>query len=218
MGPGSMWSELACPWQACLELAWEAYCDDCYPIGAVVTDPAGRILTRGRNRIYEMNSRHGRQPGNELAHAELEALQAFPYGSADQHACSLYTTTEPCPMCMGTFYMSGLRTLYYGARDPWAGAVDLLGKTWYLGHKPIRVHGPQPPVMENLIWALFVEQDCRFHNGKLPDGAYYERLGGVLGEAIALGRRFWESGEIHSLRQRAATAGEMFERLGSLVQ
>jgi hypothetical protein len=47
-----MWSDLTPAWQACLELAWEAYCDDCIPIGAVVTDEGGVVLSRGRNRVY----------------------------------------------------------------------------------------------------------------------------------------------------------------------
>jgi tRNA(Arg) A34 adenosine deaminase TadA len=222
MGPGSMWSDLARPWQTCLDLAWEAYCEDCYPIGAVVTDAGGQILTRGRNRIYEKNPRRGRLPGNELAHAEVEALRAFPYGSADQHACSLYTTTEPCPMCMGTLYMSGLRTLHFAARDPFAGSADLLGKTWYLSRKPIRVHGPQTPALENLVIAMFVEQDCGFHDGQLPEGEYYQRLAGVVGEGFRSGGgsgsrascvrfgsgaprpRRWSTGWVLSLNSRAA--------------
>ena len=36
-----MWSDLLKPWQVCFELAWEAYCEDCIPIGAVVTDIGG---------------------------------------------------------------------------------------------------------------------------------------------------------------------------------
>ena len=95
-----MWENLSLLWQACLEQAWEAYCDDCYPIGAVVTDENGKILTRGRNRIYENRPRHGRERGNELAHAEVEALRALDIPAIDLHSCILFTTTEPCPMCM----------------------------------------------------------------------------------------------------------------------
>ena len=35
------WDELSPPWQACMDLAWEAYCDDCFPIGAVVVSADG---------------------------------------------------------------------------------------------------------------------------------------------------------------------------------
>lgn len=212
------WEALSSPWRACLALAWEAYCEDCYPIGAVVTDAGGKILTRGRNRIYMQITRTGRLPGNELAHAEMEALQAFPYGQADQHTCSLYTSTEPCPMCMGTFYMSGLRNLHYAACDPWAGSTNLLGTTWYLSRKPIKVVRLQEPALEAALVALFVEQDCRFHDGRLPEGDFYERLGESLSPGIELGKRLWNSGELRRLRQEGSPAEEMFKRLVSLVQ
>jgi len=45
------WDRLSLPWQACLEEAWSAYCASTIPIGAVVVDADGRILSRGRNRI-----------------------------------------------------------------------------------------------------------------------------------------------------------------------
>jgi tRNA(adenine34) deaminase len=139
-----MWSDLPQPWQVCLELAWEAYCDGCVPIGAAVTDAGGEIISRGRNRIYDVTIPEKRSRGRPLAHAEVEALQGVDYQANDPHICTLYTTTEPCPMCMGTFYMSGLRTLHFASRDPFAGSTNLLGTTWYLSHKPIKVSGPVP--------------------------------------------------------------------------
>lgn len=123
-----MWQELSLPWQAALELAWEAYCDDCLPIGAVATDAEGKILSRGRNRIYSKRSSDGRRHGKTLAHAEIEALNQVDFDAFEPHTGVLYTTTEPCPMCLGTFYMSGFRTLHFASRDPYAGSVDLLKK------------------------------------------------------------------------------------------
>ncbi|MEX2534009.1 MAG: integrase core domain-containing protein [Trueperaceae bacterium] len=43
------------PWQACLSLAWEAYCAGSLPIGAIITDDQGKILARGRNRLAEQH-------------------------------------------------------------------------------------------------------------------------------------------------------------------
>ena len=212
-----MWSDLLKPWQVCLELAWEAYCDDCYPIGAVVTDADGNVLARGRNRIYE-NARHGRLPGNEIAHAEVEAMQALDHATVDQHTCILYTTTEPCPMCMGMFYMSGLRTLHYAARDPFAGSVNMLGTTWYLNRKPIKVVGPLDPLIETILVALFVEQDCGFHDGRLPAGPFYPRLAEVVSPGIAFGKRLWRSDQLRRMRQAGITFDEVFNQLILLVQ
>jgi tRNA(adenine34) deaminase len=211
-----MWSDLIRPWQVCFELAWEAYCDDCIPIGAVVTDAGGNVLTRGRNRIYEKNSRHGRLPGNEIAHAEVEALQALDYAKVDQHTCILYSTTEPCPMCMGTFYMSGVRTLHFAARDPYAGSINMLGTTWYLSRKPIKVYGPDP-ALESTIMSLFVEQELGFHAGKFLEGLFWEMYEMTIPEGISLGRRLYEQGELKTMRKSGMAARDVYDRLTLLV-
>jgi tRNA(adenine34) deaminase len=212
-----LWSDLPIPWQVCFELAWKAYCDDCYPIGAVVTDADGNVLTRGRNRIYEKDIRHGRLPGNEIAHAEVEALQALDYAAVDQHTCILYTTTEPCPMCMGMFYMSGLRRLQFAARDPFAGSINMLGTTWYLSRKPIKVSGPDP-VLEPTIVSLFVEQDLSFHAGKFPEGLFWEIYGKAFPEGIGLGQHLFEQGELKAMRKSAMAARDVYDRLTLLVK
>lgn len=199
-------------------MAWEAYCDDCIPIGAVVTDAEGIILSRGRNRIFQQETNKGRLRGDELAHAEVEALRGLDLAILDAHACILYTTTEPCPMCMGTFYMSGLRTLHYASRDPWAGSTNLLGTTPYLSRKPVKVFGPPDPHLETIFAALFVERDCGVHDGSLPAGMFYARMNEVLGPGVAFGRRLWESGELRRLRREGNPVGEVFDRLIFLVQ
>ena len=104
------------------------------PIGAVITDASGQILARGRN--------HSRDGGpapvhsHTLAHAEVNALLALNSDHADPHTCILYTSCEPCPLCFGAFYMSGLRELRYASRDPFGDSVNLLGATPYLKRKP----------------------------------------------------------------------------------
>jgi Cytosine/adenosine deaminases len=181
-----MWSELDKPWQACLELAWEAYCDDCVPIGAVVTNAGGNILSRGRNRVYPRYMWKEHPLGAEIAHAEVEALRNLDFTAGDYHEYALYTTTEPCPMCMGTLYMSGVRRLYYAARDPFGGSTNLQGKTWYLSHKPVRVFGPETPAFENVIIALFVERIVVFTPASCQMGISTIGWGRQLGQRLSL--------------------------------
>jgi hypothetical protein len=119
---------------------------------------------------------------------------------------------------MGTFYMSGLRTLHYASRDPWAGSVNLLGTTPYLSRKPITVHDPPDPGLETILVALFVEQDCGIHDGQLPAGGFYARLAEVVSPGIAFGRRLWRSGELRRMRQAGIPPDEVFKRLIFLVQ
>lgn len=213
-----MWDALSVPWQTCLGLAWEAYCDDCFPIGAVVTDANGRIISRGRNRIYEHRVDGPRGNGDVLAHAEVEALRGVDYDSVDPHTCILYTTTEPCPMCMGTFYMSGLRTLSFAARDPFAGSVNMLGTTWYLDRKPIKVNNPPDEKLEIIMIALAVEQDYSLHGGNLHHNDVYRRWAEVIPEGVEFGELLDRSGELRHLRNTGISAEELINRLATLVQ
>ncbi len=211
-----MWSDLLKPWQVCLELAWEAYCDDCIPIGAVVTGPDGEILARGRNRVYE-KVKPGGVNGAALAHAETEALQGLDLDAVDPHCCALYTTTEPCPMCMGTFYMSGVRTLHFAARDPYAGSTNMLGTTWYMSRKPIKISGPDTR-LETIVVALFAEQDSHFHNNQFPAGVFWEMYREAIPGGIELGLELARTGVLQGLRKQGATAQEVMEFLLSQVK
>jgi tRNA(adenine34) deaminase len=217
MDPALKWSELGRPWQICLELAWEAYCGDCIPIGAVVTDAGGEILSTGRNRVFPRSRWTGRSLGVELAHAEVEALRSLDYAGLDPHTCALYTTTEPCPMCMGTFYMSGLRELNYAARDPFAGSTNLLGKTWYLDRKPIKVAGPDK-LLEPLITALFVEQALHEQNGQRAVDDLWKLYAKCIPRGMELGRRLYEEQYLISKRKGNATAIQVFDGLVFPVQ
>src|SRR5512140_3513299 len=99
-----MWQELESPWQTALEESWAAYCAGSIPIGAVVTDASGAILSRGRNRAHEKTASPTGGTVGPLAHAELNALLALDFSAIDPHTCHIYTVTEPCPMCMGAIY------------------------------------------------------------------------------------------------------------------
>lgn len=89
------------------------------PIGAVVVHD-GQIIGRGHN-LRE----HSQQAGD---HAEMLAIS-----EANQvlHSwrlvdCDLYVTLEPCLMCSGAIVNSRIENVFFGARDPKAGAVKTL--------------------------------------------------------------------------------------------
>jgi tRNA(Arg) A34 adenosine deaminase TadA len=204
-----MWNNLSPQWQACLEEAWAAYCAGCVPIGAVVTNADGHILARGRNHILDDGdapvSRH------ELAHAELNALLAFDYGEEDPHTWALYTTLEPCPLCLGAFYMSGLRQLHYAARDPYAGSVNLLGTTPYLSRKPIRAVGPPSADLEEINIALNVESMLQ---GSIERSQFLRNVWRqVVPRGVALGEKIFEMRLLPALRAASATPEALVDRL-----
>jgi tRNA(Arg) A34 adenosine deaminase TadA len=155
------WSDLLPAWQACLEEAWQAYCLGNVPIGAAVVDAAGNVVSRGRNRISDLTAPDHQTYGSQLAHAELNALLSLGLPETNFYEYALYTTVEPCPLCMGAVYMSGVRQLYFASEDPYGGATDLLGTTPYMSRKPVKVFGPFRGGLAEFACALHFEYILR---------------------------------------------------------
>jgi tRNA(adenine34) deaminase len=97
------------------------------PVGAVVLDPAGIVIGRGRNQREAT--------GDPTAHAEVTAMRAAgqAQGRWRLDGCTLVVTLEPCTMCAGALLAGRLARLVYGARDPRAGAA---GSVWDVLHDP----------------------------------------------------------------------------------
>jgi tRNA(adenine34) deaminase len=97
------------------------------PVGAVVVHQS-RVIGTGWNR---------REAENRVsAHAEMialeEACQAL--GSWKLNDCDLYVTLEPCSMCASAIMQARIRSVFFGAWDPKAGAagsvMDLFREPW----------------------------------------------------------------------------------------
>jgi tRNA(adenine34) deaminase len=102
------------------------------PVGAVVVDAAGALVSRGRNR------READQ--DPTGHAEIYALRraAAALGHWRLEGLTVYVTLEPCPMCAGALVNARIGRLVYGCADPKAGAVDTLfsiGQDSRLNHR-----------------------------------------------------------------------------------
>jgi tRNA(Arg) A34 adenosine deaminase TadA len=111
------------PLRRSLELAWEAYRSGSFPVGAVVTDPAGRIVAEGRNRIGERVAPPGRLCGVATAHAEVDALAQLPFGT-DYRAHTLHTSLEPCLLCRAATMLAGVGRVRFLAPDPFCHGLD----------------------------------------------------------------------------------------------
>ena len=202
-----------------MELVWEAYCDDCIPIAAIITDADGTILARGRNRIRgRRTAPHDFRRGNKLAHAEIEALNNLDYERVNRHSCILYTSTEPCPMCMGAFYMSGLRTLHYASRDPYAGSVNLLGKTPYLSVKSIQVVGPSSSILESIVMAFYIEKELHDLNGNDRGHVVFEAWRQVVPRSVAFGEKLYRMGTLNQMKEAGSLIQEVIDVLANQVQ
>ncbi|MFD2998813.1 nucleoside deaminase [Pontibacter toksunensis] len=77
------------------------------PFGAVVVRN-GEIVSRGFNNVLASN--------DPTAHAEVDAIRkaSTALSSFDLSDCDLYTSCEPCPMCLGAIYWARFRNVYYG--------------------------------------------------------------------------------------------------------
>lgn len=77
------------------------------PFGAVVAKD-GEIIATGVNRV---TAEH-----DPTAHAEVNAIRAAAkkLGTFDLSGCEIYTSCEPCPMCLGAVYWARLDRMFYG--------------------------------------------------------------------------------------------------------
>jgi tRNA(adenine34) deaminase len=91
------------------------------PIGAVVVDAAGEIVSRAHNTKETT--------GDPLGHAEILALRqaSARLGGWRLSGCTLYVTLEPCAMCAGALVASRVQRLVFATEDPKAGFCGSLG-------------------------------------------------------------------------------------------
>src|SRR5215510_11805516 len=77
------------------------------PFGAVVVKGA-KIVGRGHNQVTSSN--------DPTAHAEIVAIRdaCRRLRTFDLNGCDLYTSCEPCPMCLSAIYWARLRRVYFG--------------------------------------------------------------------------------------------------------
>lgn len=76
------------------------------PFGAVIVKD-GKVIARGVNRVTSNN--------DPTAHAEVNAIREASnvLGTYDLSGCEIYSSCEPCPMCLGAIYWARLDKLYY---------------------------------------------------------------------------------------------------------
>jgi guanine deaminase len=89
------------------------------PFAAVIVKD-GRVVAEGTNRVTSLN--------DPTAHAEVVAIRAACTALAafQLDGCDLYTTCEPCPMCLGAIYWARPARVYFAstAADAAAAGFD----------------------------------------------------------------------------------------------
>ena len=87
------------------------------PIGAVIVKD-GKIIAKAYNKTIANN--------DPTAHAEIIAIRKTAKKLGRNHLvdCDIYTTIEPCQMCLTAISLAKIRAVYYGANDQKFGALE----------------------------------------------------------------------------------------------
>ena len=102
-----------------IELARVAEREGNLPVGAVISLD-GEVVAEGRSAIWVPKL-------DATRHAEMEALRAVPTDLwISSEEMSLYTTLEPCLMCLGSILLYGIGRVVFGSPDSYGGAGSVL--------------------------------------------------------------------------------------------
>lgn len=87
------------------------------PFGAVIVDKDGKIIANGNNQVLKQN--------DPTAHAEMVAIRnaCKKLEKYDLSGYILYTSCEPCPMCLSAIIWSNIKEVYYGCTKKDAGEI-----------------------------------------------------------------------------------------------
>lgn len=126
------------------------------PFGAVLVNEQGEVVMEQGNAEHDL--------GDATAHAEmtLASRASRAYSKDYLKDCTLYTTCEPCPMCTGGIYWTGIGHIVYGITE--ARLLELTGsdeknptfsmgadKVIAAGQKEITLEGPVPEMEEEIV-------------------------------------------------------------------
>jgi tRNA(Arg) A34 adenosine deaminase TadA len=128
-----------------ITVAQQARAHGNHPFGAVLADEQGRVLLEAENTVNTARDCTG--------HAELNLMRAasWSFGPDVLAHCTLYTSTEPCPMCSGAIFWGGVGRVVYALSEE--GLYALTGNSphklllscrdvFARGARPIEVLGP----------------------------------------------------------------------------
>ena len=118
-----------------------------HPFGALLADPDGQVLLSAENTVVTGSDATGH------AETNLVRLASAAYATRELRDLTLYTSTEPCAMCSGAIYWSGIGTVVYalaeselyemtGSDDNNPTLVLPCRTVFAAGQRPVVVEGP----------------------------------------------------------------------------
>jgi guanine deaminase len=132
------------------------------PFGAIVVKD-GKIISRGFNRVLETN--------DPTAHAEVVAIREAckALGTWQLDGCEIYTSCEPCPMCLAAIYWARPAKIYFANTKEDAHRIGFDDEFIYreVQTPALKRHIPMTQISREEALAAFDEWD------KKPDKVKY---------------------------------------------
>ena len=97
--------------QVAIDVARRARNNGNHPFGAILADNHGHILLEAENTVVTENDCTGH------AETNLIRLASKKYDVDFLATCTLYASTEPCPMCSGAIFWANVRRVVYGLSE-----------------------------------------------------------------------------------------------------
>jgi guanine deaminase len=120
------------------------------PFAAVIVRD-GEIIAEAANSVTTTN--------DPTAHGEINAIRkaCLALGSFSLAGCEIYSTCEPCPMCLAAIYWARLGAIYFGSNQQDAARIGFDDAFLYeefrktSGHRSI----PSVQLLQDEAWAAF---------------------------------------------------------------
>ncbi len=140
-----------------IEIARQARLHGNHPFGALLADAEGNLLLTAENTVVTEN--------DCTCHAEtnLMRLATRKYAADFLQTCTLYASTEPCPMCAGAIFWGNVRRVVYGLGEE--GLYALTGEseeTLLLSCRAVFAHGRKEI---EVIGPMMEEEAAAVHAG-----------------------------------------------------
>lgn len=112
------------------------------PFGAIIARD-GTVVGRGWNQVTSTN--------DPTAHAEVVAIRnaCRDLGTFDLSGCEIYTSCEPCPMCLAAFYWARLDRIWFANTREQAAAIGF-DDAWIAGQMRLPPSARRVPIQQLL--------------------------------------------------------------------
>lgn len=143
--------------RAAIEVAQQARAHGNHPFGAVLVDADGHLLLAAENTVVSER--------DCTCHAETNLMRRATrqYSPEFLQSCTLYASTEPCPMCAGAIFWGNVRRVVYGLSE--AGLYAMTGDSedkLLLSCREVFAHGSKDI---EVVGPLLEEEAAQVHEG-----------------------------------------------------